>query len=457
MQKNIFPMSKDNTDKYLDEILELQEKFNAARDDFSRSELMLKISDLYRKIDKKKSIKNYLKAVEYIDENEYPQKKAEVLKTIGLVYIDLGEIVKSIEYLKKSVQILEKLNKAKEIADIYNTLGTTYNRIRDLDKALDYYLKSIRIFQDLQDYSSIVGININIGYVFSSLHNFDKSKKYLERSLEMSKKFNNQKAEVCSLVGLGITYVEQKKYNHGLEYFQNALSLANQMKDYRMQISILNNIGVSYEKIKQYRKSLRFYEKALVIALESSIQLSIARITINIGSVYLKQNDFLNAKTNLEKGIKIAEEIQADNILQNGYRFLSQLYHDYQHHQKSLEYLEKFRVINERLCSKQRNQKIAELQAKHQLDKVEKESLIYQIRHHKLIEANQKLKSILDDINKLKGLLPVCASCHKVRNDQGYWQKLEDYIEKHSKAHFINSYCPDCKAKYLKSVKAGKN
>jgi hypothetical protein len=44
----------------------------------------------------------------------------------------------------------------------------------------------------------------------------------------------------------------------------------------------------------------------------------------------------------------------------------------------------------------------------------------------------------------LSGLLPICASCKKIRDDKGYWQKLETFVHEHSNAEFSHSMCPDC-------------
>ncbi|MCG8619883.1 MAG: PAS domain-containing protein [Desulfobacterales bacterium] len=54
------------------------------------------------------------------------------------------------------------------------------------------------------------------------------------------------------------------------------------------------------------------------------------------------------------------------------------------------------------------------------------------------------LKKALSRIKTLSGLLPICASCKKIRDDKGYWNLLESYIESHSHACFSHSLCPDC-------------
>ncbi len=56
----------------------------------------------------------------------------------------------------------------------------------------------------------------------------------------------------------------------------------------------------------------------------------------------------------------------------------------------------------------------------------------------------RSLKSALDEVKILKGLIPICASCKKIRDDKGYWNQIESYIEKHSDAAFSHGLCPDC-------------
>jgi len=61
-----------------------------------------------------------------------------------------------------------------------------------------------------------------------------------------------------------------------------------------------------------------------------------------------------------------------------------------------------------------------------------------------LEEANKKLKKALNEIKTLHGLIPICANCKKVRNDQGYWQMVEEYVSEHSDVTFSHGICPDC-------------
>jgi hypothetical protein len=70
-------------------------------------------------------------------------------------------------------------------------------------------------------------------------------------------------------------------------------------------------------------------------------------------------------------------------------------------------------------------------------------------------ERADRLEKAQNEIKILRGILPICASCKKIRDDAGYWQQVEKYIGEHSEAMFTHSLCPECLPKYFpKETKA---
>jgi hypothetical protein len=51
---------------------------------------------------------------------------------------------------------------------------------------------------------------------------------------------------------------------------------------------------------------------------------------------------------------------------------------------------------------------------------------------------------LLQENEELKGILPICAHCKKIRDDAGYWHPVEEYIRGHSEAQFSHGICPNC-------------
>jgi hypothetical protein len=77
---------------------------------------------------------------------------------------------------------------------------------------------------------------------------------------------------------------------------------------------------------------------------------------------------------------------------------------------------------------------------------------VYRVRVWQLLKREKELKESVDEafskIKVLGGLIPICANCKKIRDDQGYWDQLEKYIQTHSEAQFTHGICPDCAKKF---------
>jgi len=67
-----------------------------------------------------------------------------------------------------------------------------------------------------------------------------------------------------------------------------------------------------------------------------------------------------------------------------------------------------------------------------------------------------ELQDALAEVRTLSGLLPICAACKKIRDDQGYWNQIEDYISSHSEATFSHGICPECAKKLYPDYYKGK-
>ncbi len=61
-----------------------------------------------------------------------------------------------------------------------------------------------------------------------------------------------------------------------------------------------------------------------------------------------------------------------------------------------------------------------------------------------LKEKHEKLIKAMEEIKVLSGLLPICSSCKKIRDDKGYWNQIEAFIQEHSEAKFSHGICKEC-------------
>lgn len=84
------------------------------------------------------------------------------------------------------------------------------------------------------------------------------------------------------------------------------------------------------------------------------------------------------------------------------------------------------------------------------IDLVLKRDKKWEQEHEKLIA---ELQDAVSKVRTLSGMLPICASCKKIRDDTGYWNQIESYIHKHSDAEFSHGICPECAEKLYPEFK----
>lgn len=72
-----------------------------------------------------------------------------------------------------------------------------------------------------------------------------------------------------------------------------------------------------------------------------------------------------------------------------------------------------------------------------------------------LEQKNAELQKAMDEIKTLRGFIPICASCKKIRNDEGYWEQIESYISSRSEAIFSHGCCDECARKLYPDIVGG--
>jgi PAS domain S-box-containing protein len=66
---------------------------------------------------------------------------------------------------------------------------------------------------------------------------------------------------------------------------------------------------------------------------------------------------------------------------------------------------------------------------------------------HELERVVRELRSSLAEIKTLRGIVPICSHCKKIRDDEGFWSQVEAYFSKHTDAKFSHGICPECRKK----------
>ena len=87
---------------------------------------------------------------------------------------------------------------------------------------------------------------------------------------------------------------------------------------------------------------------------------------------------------------------------------------------------------------------LTHLQLKEARDCVAARNFQLKEKNEQLDALNRELQAAMEKIKTLEGIIPICCVCKKVRDDKGYWERIEAYLSRHSEAMFSHGICPDC-------------
>ncbi len=78
---------------------------------------------------------------------------------------------------------------------------------------------------------------------------------------------------------------------------------------------------------------------------------------------------------------------------------------------------------------------------------------LYFFAYRPLLKTNHELDRALHEIKTLKGIIPICAYCKKIRDDEEIWRQIEDYLMQNSEARFTHGMCPECFEQQINEVR----
>ena len=270
-----------------------------------------------------------------------------------------------------------------------------------------------------------------------------------------------------------------------LESYRKGLALREALGDRYGVAASLNSIG-QVEEASNPRAALATYERALGIRRAMGDWRGEAETFNNIGHVYRRLGDTSRAMDALTRALAVTEKREAPVTRVATLKHLSETEDAAGNARAALAWFREYVALKDTLFNQESLERTARLQAAHESERREAQitileqegqlaeaalnreavvrwaliavlalvvlslaTLYARFRFKQQSEARLRsqaaaLAEALDRARTLRGLLPICASCKKIRDDNGYWTQVEAYVRAHSEAEFTHSLCPDC-------------
>jgi serine phosphatase RsbU (regulator of sigma subunit)/uncharacterized protein HemY len=321
--------------------------------DTGKVQLLNALSGKYSKIS------NYEEALKYATEAKTEAQKIDYQKglanayyNIGSVSSDQGNYEKAFDNQLKALKIREELNNVRGMADSYNSLGIIYDYQKNYTKALELYSKALKIYETIADKTGMANMWNNTGIIYDDQKNYSKALEQYFKSLKIYEETGDKEGVATAYNNIGYLYMKQGNYQNGLSNYLKASKISEQIGDKQATAMNYNNIGETYTVLNKFEDAHNYLTRSLALSLETGSKDDIKEAYSSLSELYDKQGDY----------------------------------------KKAYDYHKLFSDIKDTLLSAQSGKQIAEMDAKYESEKKEKN-----------IELLTKDKALQDaDLNKQK-------------------------------------------------------
>ncbi len=396
-------------------------------------------------------------AMEVLDLAEnlgFPVELAKSYTTLGKINLETGKFTEAMSCCRKSMEIFEELGDISGTASVHATIANVYWAQGMIDRALEHIHESLRQKQECgASKDELASCHINIGACYSSLNRVDKAQSSFEFAREICEESGNYRQLAYVYHNLGSIYGIKEEFETSREYFQKALDIRKKTDDKKGTASTLCNLGNLHETLGDKESALGFFIRSLELYGEIGNKRGTANTCACIGGIYTAMGRLDEAEKFIKRGLEITRKLKLKDWEIFCLGKITDLYEAKGEMQKALMYSRELKTCLEEHMNEKSMEKIARLQVQFETEKKEKEAEIYRLKNVELSRMNDQLRDALTHVKKLQGMLPICASCKKVRDDDGYWQQIECYISENSDAKITHGICPECMIKlYGKDV-----
>jgi len=313
-----------------------------------------------------------------------------------------------------------------------------------IDKALEYLYKGLDVVKDEENNTNRALFNMNIGTALIRVNEKERAIKHLEAAIELAVKTERSDIICHCNTNLGAVYFLKKDFQVALDHYLETVRIYEKLENRYLLAPSLCNAGSAYKNLSQFDKAEEYLERGIQLASElNSRDHQIGGLRL-LAENYLESGQLEKSLIKLDQGLRFAQEVDDPDLLSHLYMIYEECYLKIGAFEKAHEFLKKYHECKSKVSDSLVKGRVFELETKYESERKAREAEIYRLRNVELVEANTKLQKALDDVDRLGGLLPICANCKKIRDDKGYWNQVEQYFSDHSDMQFSHGICPEC-------------
>lgn len=411
--------------------------------------------------------------------------EAEALNFIAYAFRNQSALDLARQNALESVRLFIEAGDPRGESQGYNTLGLIEADAGRFGEALAYHLKALEIRQRTGDKEGLAYSFNNLGNIYRNMGEYDKALDHHRKGLALKVELGMKSSEAYSHHNMGLVYFAMGDPANALEAYRRGLEIREQLGDHRAIGVSLNAIG-QVQSQNDPRAALATYERALALRRETGDQRGEMATELNLADVYMRMDDLESAVGHADRALALGEQIDAPLMQSTGLRILAEVEAARGDFRSAYQHQLEHQAARDRMFNRENADRMQRLQVAYEADSQQRQiellrqegalrsaelarvrtartalaviaalvvvslALLYaryrlkQNSEARLRAQAEALSDALARVQLLKGMLPICAWCKKIRDDNGYWTQVEAYVSDHSAAEFTHSICPSC-------------
>lgn len=404
-----------------------------------------------------------------------------------------GDFEQALRLGRESLEVGRRIGNKERIATAHNVLGIAFTFMGSYSRALEEHLESLRLREEYSLEAAAIKSLMNIGVLYHQMGQYEKAISNYQKIIEKLHNDATVSTVVQARLNIGFAEIKQGRFEQALRNHEAALALIEKHNHPALLAYAYLNLGLACTGLKRYGEARTHLLRSLAEYDKQDQKHARVQVLNALGRLHMLTRAPDQAIAYAQEAASLAQRINARNELMSSYELLSEMHLRQNNTREALKYYKLYSETKDSIYTLQESGKIADINTQLILTKKDKDIELLQkakkinelelknnkrntiifvsgigllagvilglvtynkkINQHKkkleetnlaLESLNRQLQEKIHEIKTLTGLLPICASCKKIRNDEGYWEQLEGYISEHTSATFTHGICPTC-------------
>jgi len=354
--------------------------------DANRAMSMMRLAIDYETVDTIRAYEAYREAVKFAADKNLYYQLGRIYQNQSILFTTTGKYLKAKDILNLAIQSYQKSNQPEAKyweANALGDLSNIYKVLNDFDESVQYQLKCIAILEKLNLPEKLVVRYCNLSNLMGDLGEFKKQEDYARKAVEMAKIKRNK-------ANLFISYF---MLSHGLSHLDKNTEAKTYLDSARIYLDKNSNIDILFsyylitaevfKKLNQLDSAFQYFQKSFTLSVKNNYNYGKAESLLQMGGISIQQKKNLEAEKYLIDGIKLAEEIHYFNMLDDGYKYLSDNYAETGRYKQAYEYFQKYTEMHDSAVSMESKKYSTTLEKKFESAKKDKQIYLQQIQLQK--------------------------------------------------------------------------